>query len=288
MKQLVILSGKGGTGKTTVAASLVRLAQNKALADCDVDAPNLHLIFQPTLVASKPFYGYQKAVLNRDACTNCGRCQELCRFGAIANLTVDSLSCEGCGVCEAFCPAADEHGRPAIRLQDNVTGEVTLGKVEGELFSTATLNMGNGATGKLVTEVKKNISDRLTSEELFIIDGSPGIGCPVMASITGAHLVLAVAEPSQSGLHDLERIIQTAKGFGAKCLVCINKYDLNPQITKKILDYCAQEEVKPIGKIPFDPLVSKAVNSGKAIVDFPGSPAGEAIAKIWEQLKKLI
>jgi MinD superfamily P-loop ATPase len=148
--------------------------------------------------------------------------------------------------------------------------------------------MGNGASGKLVTEVKRNIADRITTEELFIIDGSPGIGCPVIASITGAHLVLAVAEPSQSGLNDLERVVGTAKGFGARCLVCINKYDINPKISEQILDYCAREEVIPVGRIPFDPLVSEAINSGKTIVDYPESKAGRAIVELWERIEKII
>ena len=288
MRQLVVLSGKGGTGKTTVAASLARLARKTAVADCDVDAPNLHLVFKPTLVSSKPFYGYQIAELDQHSCIDCGRCRELCRFGAISDRVVDLLKCEGCGVCEAFCPAKDHLGRPAIRLVDNVTGEVSLGKVRGELFSTASLKMGSGASGKLVTEVKKNITSRSTGQELFLIDGSPGIGCPVIASITGAHVVLSVAEPTQSGLHDLERIVQTAKGFGARCLVCINKYDLNPQITEQIIDYCRREGVEPIGKIPFDPQVSKAVNCGKPIVDFPQSPAAGAIIELWNKIKDIL
>ncbi len=256
MRQLVVLSGKGGTGKTTVAASLARLARKTAVA-------NLHLVFKPTLVSSKPFYGYQIAELDQHSCIDCGRCRELCRFGAISDRVVDLLKCEGCGVCEAFCPAKDHLGRPAIRLVDNVTG-------------------------KLVTEVKKNITSRSTGQELFLIDGSPGIGCPVIASITGAHVVLSVAEPTQSGLHDLERIVQTAKGFGARCLVCINKYDLNPQITEQIIDYCRREGVEPIGKIPFDPQVSKAVNCGKPIVDFPQSPAAGAIIELWNKIKDIL
>lgn len=286
MKQLVVLSGKGGTGKTIVASSLIRLAKNKAVADCDVDAPNLHLVFQPKLLASKPFYGYKIAVLNKDACTDCGKCYELCRFGAIKDGRVDPFACEGCGVCEAFCPAEDEQSRPAIRLVENRTGEVSVGRIGRELFSTAALEVGSGATGKLVSEVKKNSLDRLTAEELFIIDGSPGIGCPVIASIKGAHWVLVVAEPSESGLHDLVRIVQTAQGLGARCMVCVNKYDINPQLTERILAYSEQEGVLSVGKIPFDPQVSQAINSGKTIVDYPDSPAGQAVLALWKEIEK--
>lgn len=287
MRQIVILSGKGGTGKTTVAASLARLVSQKAFADCDVDAPNLHLILEPTLISSKPFYGYQVAALDPAACSGCGLCEELCRFGAIEELVVDPLKCEGCGVCEEFCPEKDHLGRAAIRLVDNVTGEVSVGRVRGELFSTATLKMGQGASGKLVTEVKRSVSQRLTAENYFLVDGSPGIGCPVVASITGAHLLLAIAEPTQSGLHDLERIIGTAKGFGADCLVCINKYDLNPDLSEKIASFCQEEGLSLVGRIPYDPQVSEAINQGKAIVDYPDSPAGQAIVTLWENICQL-
>lgn len=229
MKQMVVLSGKGGTGKTTVASALIKIVRNKAFADCDVEAPNLHLIYsRHEGLEQRPYYGYQKAVKYDELCINCGKCEELCRFNAIKNGNVSEFACEGCGVCEAFCPAKDDVGRSAIRLEDNVSGHTFLSKVDKEFFSSAQLKMGNGASGKLVTEVRKNLIDAVTNKEkLVIIDGPPGIGCPVIASVTGVDLVLIVAEPTLSGMHDLKRIVETTRGFQTTCLVCINKYDLN-------------------------------------------------------------
>lgn len=289
MKQLVILSGKGGTGKTTVAGALIRLSENKAFADCDVDAPNLHLIFsQGDIVERYPFFSFKKAVKYDDLCINCGKCEELCRFHAIESGTVNPYLCEGCGVCEAFCPVHDGEGRTAIRLLDNASGEVRLTKQAGEWFSGAMLKMGNGASGKLVTEVRKKITDNITTEDLVIIDGSPGIGCPVIASVTGADMVLIVTEPTISGIEDLKRIADTAKGFRADTAVCINKWDINEDNSVAIEDYCKSENLPLLGKIPFDSVVIRAVNQGKSIMDFHGSKAAKAIEGIWTRLKVLL
>lgn len=282
MKQLVILSGKGGTGKTTVAGAFIKLAANKAFADCDVDAPNLHLLCNEIeTMENSEFEGYKKAVKYDSECINCGRCQEVCKFNAISNGRVNTLKCEGCGVCEYFCSAAKVSGRPAIRLENNVSGYVRLSRVKGELFSHAELKMGNGASGKLVTEVRRKLYNSLTGEELIIIDGSPGIGCPVIASVTGVDMVLAVTEPTLSGLHDMERIVETARRFEAECVVCINKYDINPSITKEIEKYCARQNITVAGRIPYDPLVIKAVNNGKSVIEAEGSPAVSAVKDVW-------
>lgn len=289
MKQLVVLSGKGGTGKTTVAGALTTLALNKAIADCDVDAPNLHLIYsERAILDSKPFYGYMKAVKDDDLCSACGKCEEMCRFGAIKNGVVNQYDCEGCGVCEAICPVRDEQGRAAIRLQDNVSGETCLSRVNGEMFSSAQLRMGNGASGKLVTEVRKNLFGAISDEELIIIDGSPGIGCPVIASVTGVDLVLLVTEPTLSGIHDMKRVIDTARRFGVTCKVCINKFDVSIDNSRAIEDYCNLEDIELIGRIPFDPMVVKAINAGKTVVEFPESAACKAITEIWETLKSML
>ncbi|MDK2933278.1 MAG: hypothetical protein PWP27_1088 [Clostridiales bacterium] len=289
MKQLAVLSGKGGTGKTTIVSAFIKLARNKAFADCDVDAPNLHLVCSRYEgLENRLFYGYQKAVKYDDICTNCGKCEELCRFRAIENGIVNPYECEGCGVCEAFCPARDHEGRPAIRLEDNVSGDISLFRVNGEVFSSAQLKMGNGASGKLVTEVRKNLFNSITKEELVIIDGSPGIGCPVIASITGVDMVLIVAEPTLSGMHDMKRIIDTARKFHAICAVCINKYDINVNNALKIEQYCIGENIPLVGSIPFDPMVIKAVNAGKTIIDMPKSTAAQAISEIWNNVHSML
>ena len=288
MKQLVILSGKGGTGKTTVASAFIELACNKAFADCDVDAPNLHLICsRRETIENRPFYGFQKAVKYHDLCIDCGKCEELCRFNAIRNGVLYPYECEGCGVCEAFCPAFDDEGRPAIRLEANVAGETHLSKAKGEIFSRAQLKMGNGASGKLVTEVRKNIYDNITDEKLVIIDGSPGIGCPVIASVTGVDIVLIVAEPTLSGIQDMVRIVDTARGFGVTCVVCINKYDVNVENSLEIEKYCTKEHIPLVGRIPFDPLVIKAVHAGKTVLAMPESAAARAIRETWNNISSM-
>ncbi len=290
MKQLVVLSGKGGTGKTTIVSGFITLAYNKAFADCDVDAPNLNLLYdrQEELIERKPFLGYPKAVRKEEQCLNCGKCEKLCRFGAIQGGRIFPYECEGCGVCEAFCPSRDQEGNPAIRLADNTTGWTSLARVNREIFSTARLKIGNGASGKLVTEVRKNLLKQLEGEELIIIDGSPGIGCPVIASITGVDLVLLVTEPTLSGIHDLKRILKTVQRFEVPVLACINKYDLNQGKTNQIMEYCQQEKISLVGKIPFDPRVITAINSGQTIVTDEASPAAGSIKEIWQEVARYL
>lgn len=288
MKQLVILSGKGGTGKTTVASSFIELATEKAYADCDVDAPNLHLMQKlNTEPLIEDFFGYEKAVKHDDICINCGKCEVLCQFGAIRNGVVNPYECEGCGVCEAFCPVCDEIGK-AIRLEKNATGITSLYKDGSDVFSSAELNMGNGASGKLVSQVRKNLYNAMGDKKLVIIDGSPGIGCPVIASITGVNMVLVVAEPTLSGIHDMERIIETSKKFGATCALCINKYDVNVENSSKIEEYCKLNGIPFVGRIPFDKGVVKGVNMGKSIVKLKDSIAKDAILNLWDNVMDLL
>ncbi|MFA7221065.1 MAG: ATP-binding protein, partial [Synergistaceae bacterium] len=227
MKQLLILSGKGGTGKTTVASAFIRLSEAKAYADCDVDAPNLHLITKHSKTPSrKDYYGMPKAEIDPDICINCGKCMENCRFDAIRvnerSHFVDAFGCEGCGVCEFVCPVN------AVSLHPSVAGDLMLFKEGSVTFSTAQLKMGSGTTGMLVSQVKKQMKEASGDIELAIVDGSPGIGCPVIASLSGADMVLIVAEPSLSGISDMERIIKTARIFGVIIAVCVNKSDTNP------------------------------------------------------------
>jgi MinD superfamily P-loop ATPase len=287
MKQLLILSGKGGTGKTTIAASFIKLTRNKMFADCDVDAPNLNLVFNNgTLINSSDFYGLKKAVKNYDLCINCGKCEELCRFNAIEDGILNRMYCEGCGVCEAFCPVVDEKGKKAIFLEDNISGHNFVEKINEEIFSHASLEVGNGASGKLVTEVRKKLYSYKHKEELAIIDGSPGIGCPVIASLTGMNYVLIVVEPTLSGIHDMKRIVETARIFGVKCGICVNKYDINMEMTKNVKEYCIDEEIEFLGKIPYDKKVIEALNVGKIVIDFEDSKAAVAIREILKKIEK--
>lgn len=283
MKQLVILSGKGGTGKTTVASSFIKLADSMAYADCDVDAPNLHLVMSDiTEINKKDYYGFGKAFIDSQKCIKCGLCEKNCRFDAIENLNVQLYDCEGCGVCEAFCPSG------AITLKDYSSGELTLYKTDSGLFSTAQLKMGSGASGKLVTAVKVQLLDKITNETLLIIDGSPGIGCSVIASISGAHMVLIVAEPSVFGISDMERIIKTAKGFEAKIAVCVNKYDLNLQNTEQIKKWCLKNNIPFVGQIPFDLMAVEAINNGKTVVEFQDIPSSKSIKKIYKNTMEIL
>ena len=283
MKQLLILSGKGGTGKTTVAGAFIKLSNVKAYADCDIDAPNLHLIMEQE---SKPehsdYYGLDKAVIDNDKCVECNLCYESCRFDAINKddgYTVEIYDCEGCGVCEAICPSS------AISMVPYKAGDMTLYR-EPKVFSTAELKMGSGNSGLLVTEVKKNM--KLTSDADFaIIDGSPGIGCPVIASITGVNMVLIVAEPSLSGISDMKRIIETANKFNTKLAVCVNKYDTNIENNEKIKQFCQNNKIDFVGQIPFDKKAVEAVNNGLTIVDIDCA-AGKAVREVYKETIKIL
>jgi MinD superfamily P-loop ATPase len=276
MKKLLLLSGKGGTGKTTLAGAFVKMADARAYADCDVDAPNLHLILAPeTNPMEMDFFGLDKAVIDPLQCTDCGLCEKVCRFDAIRAGRVDTFSCEGCGVCVEFCPEG------AIAMTKHIAGKTALYKEEDTVFSTAHLKMGSGNSGKLVTEVKKQLYENADQDALAIIDGSPGIGCPVIASITGTDMVLMVAEPSVSGMSDLKRIVKTAKMLRARVCVCINKWDLNNGIARKIESYCREEEIDFLGRIPYDPKVIRELNRGRSIAEAKNSPAEKAIRNVF-------
>jgi MinD superfamily P-loop ATPase len=285
MKQLLVLSGKGGTGKTTLASAFIKLSKAKAYADCDVDAPNLHLVMmQSSEPKHSDYYGLPKAEIDPEICIACDRCRQNCRFDAISAGTfykVNPFACEGCGVCEAVCPAK------AVSLKPAVAGELTLFADEKIVFSTAQLRMGSGTSGKLVAEVKKQMKTAAVNAELAIIDGSPGIGCPVIASLSGVDMVLIVAEPSLSGISDMARIIKTAQIFKTKMAVCINKYDTSIENTQKIETFCNEEGIPLAGKIPFDPAAVEAINNGRTIADIDCA-SGEASKKVFNRAMELL
>lgn len=284
MKQLLILSGKGGTGKTTLSSAFIKLAKAKAYADCDVDAPNLHLVMKQSVKPKRTdYYGLPKAVINADQCIQCDLCRQKCRFEAINvndKYKVDYYSCEGCGVCETICPAN------AISLKAAVAGELML-YADETVFSTAQLKMGSGTSGMLVTEVKKQMNLVTKDAELAIIDGSPGIGCPVIASLSGVDLVLIVAEPSISGISDMERIIKTAEQFQTRIAVCINKYDTNLVNTEKIESFCKKLNLPVAGRIPFDSNAVKAINNGLSIIDLDCT-SGRAARAVFNKTVKIL
>lgn len=285
MKRLLILSGKGGTGKTTTAAAFIRFAKAKAAADCDVDAPNLHLVTEwnadPYVT---DFFGGEKAYIESDKCIGCGECENHCRFDALIKngdrYAVNEYACEGCGVCAYVCP------QDAIRLDTDQAGQKML-YLDNGVFSTAVLKMGRGNSGKLVTDVKMALLKNAPETDLAILDGSPGIGCPVMASISGMDLVLVVAEPSFSGISDMKRLIQTAETFRTKLAVCVNKWDISPENTQKIQDYCIENRILFAGKIPYDRHVSAAINAGQNLAEVD-CPAREALLEIYKNTCKLL
>lgn len=289
MKQLLVLSGKGGTGKTTVASAMIQLAQAQAYADCDVDAPNLHLVTsQKAAPQQEDYYALPKAEIQQERCQHCGQCAAHCRFGAILQQTargqqplyqVDAFACEGCTVCAYVCPAQ------AITMKAAAAGTMTLYQEPQKVFSTAQLKMGSGNSGMLVTKVKRRLK-KAASCDFAIIDGSPGIGCPVIASLNGADMALLVAEPSISGISDLERIIHTAEIFHVITVVCVNKYDTNLENTAKIEDYCYRRDIPYVGNIPFDLDAVRAINEGKTIVGID-CPAGQAVKEIYAKTMEI-
>lgn len=282
MKQLLVISGKGGTGKTTLVASFAALADNKVLADCDVDAANLHLIMAPDIKKSQEFLSL-KAVKDDSKCDQRGECLEHCRFDAInEDFEIDKLMCEGCGVCAYVCP------EDAIQLKNRLSGYSYISETRYGTMSHAELNPGGETSGKLVTRVKQNAIRLAQSEtqDLIIIDGPPGMGCPVIASLANVDLVLIVTEPTQSGFHDMKRILGVARHFGVKPLICINKYDLHEENTRQIEAYSEQEKVPVVGKIPYDQAATKAMIEGKSVIEYSNGEIAAEIRNVWEKLKE--
>ncbi len=283
MKELVILSGKGGTGKTTITASFAALAKSKALADCDVDAADLHLLLKPKTKIESEFWSGQTAVIDADKCTECGLCQELCRFDAIHDYKVDPISCEGCCFCKNVC------GEDAITMQENMSGHWYMSDTDYGPMVHAKLDIAQENSGKLVTVVRQNARETSQAKglDLIISDGPPGIGCPVISSLSGATVALIVTEPSLSGMHDLDRIIGVCNHFGVPAMVCINKYDINMENTAKIEKYCADNNIEVISEIPFDNIAIEALINQKTLVEYSGDVLlAQQIKELWEKLNE--
>lgn len=276
--QLVVISGKGGTGKTTVAACFSYLNEMGTNIDCDVDASNLHMMLGGKDVESNLFIGAKVAHINMEKCTQCGACENVCRFDAISNFEIDELKCEGCAACSVVCMF------DAISLADEVTGNTIITQTDKGILSRAEMKPGAEGSGKLVTEVRKNALKYKVEDKWTILDGSPGVGCAVMASVAGCNAALLVVEPTQSGLEDFVRVLSVVDFFDIKPFVCINKYDINEEITNEIQIFCKENSVEIIGMIPFDSLVEKAINESTPVVCFADSPAGKEIKKMWQKL----
>ncbi len=280
--ELVVLSGKGGTGKTTIATALSELAQEVVRIDCDVDAPNFYLFYKGKNIENGDFIGGKKALLDKNLCIECGKCEVVCRFNAIENFQINSFFCEGCGACTLVCP------KNAIKLEDEKIADTFITELDNGIILRAEMDIGSDGSGKLITYLRKNGRKFSKDEGLTIIDGSPGIGCPVISSITGSDAVLIVTEPTKSGLEDLIRIVSLCKYFGVFTMACINKYDINENMSLKIEDFINKQGLKFVGKIPYDDTVRKSINELKPITNYKESIANKAIEDMWNNVKNLI
>jgi len=280
MKSILFLSGKGGTGKTSLAGAFAVLAKEKVLVDCDVDAANLHLLLAPDVVGEGEFDGSKEAVKDSEACTSCGKCREVCRFAAIdEDLAIDPYLCEGCGACAYVCPA------DVITLFPRVSGHWLTATTRLGLLASAELYPGEETSGKLVMLVKQKAHElgKQVKAERLIIDGAPGIGCPVIASASGVNAVILVTEPSLSGLHDLKRILGVVRHFRIPAYLVINKADLSEEISRKIEAFAASQELPHLGRIPYDRKVTERMVAGKSAVEDAESSAGAAMRGIFER-----
>jgi MinD superfamily P-loop ATPase len=278
VKELVIASGKGGTGKTSISAALAALAPAKLLADCDVDAANLHLVVGSRLKEAHDFLAGFAPAVDEKACLHCGRCTNLCRFGAIEDGVISRpLACEGCGVCAFNCPAH------AISMVDKKAGQWLVSDTRHGLLVHAELGLAVDNSGKLVSEVRRQAKSRAEKRRLplIITDGPPGIGCPTIAALTGANLVLAVTEPSLSGIHDLERLFFLCRHFGVPVAVCINKADISVENTRAIVALCNRERASVVGEIPYDDAFREAALTGRTVMETGSGALTGEIRRLW-------
>lgn len=282
MKEVVVLSGKGGTGKTSIVGSFAALADSKVLVDCDVDSADLHLILEPVALENHEFWSGQVAFIDSEKCTECGLCQDLCRFAAIKDFRVDPVSCEGCGFCSQICPAE------AITMRENLSGHWFTSDTKYGPLVHARLGIAQENSGKLVAVVRQHARQLAEKGELdyIISDGPPGIGCPVISSLSGANLALLVTEPTLSGMHDLERVLGVCHHFGIPAVVCINKYDLNEDNSRQIEKYCLEQGVEVAARIPFDNAVTEAIVHGLPVVEYSQGKVAQEIQSLWQHISR--
>ncbi|RLE45381.1 (4Fe-4S)-binding protein [Candidatus Woesearchaeota archaeon] len=282
MKELVIISGKGGTGKTSIVASFASLAKNKVIVDADVDAADLHLVIPHSVKRAEDFQGGHTAIIDADICTGCGECKERCQFDAITDdFVVDKISCEGCSVCVHFCPA------DAIQFPKRTCGRWFISDTEHGPMVHARLGIAEENSGLLVSLLRREAKEIAENQglETIIIDGSPGIGCPVIASVTGSNTVLIVTEPTMSGMHDMDRIKRLADFLKVPAMVCINKYDINMDITSQIEAFGNSHNLKIAGLVPYDKDVTSAMVAQKSLVEFSKGEAATAVRNLWNEVE---
>jgi MinD superfamily P-loop ATPase len=275
MMRIAVISGKGGTGKTVITATLAHLLQkDMVLADCDVDAANLGILLAPKRVITEPFYGMKTAVIDPNLCTRCGQCFDHCRFHAVIradnDYTISPIRCEGCAVCSFVCPAG------AVRMEPRICGEICLSSTGVGNLAHGRLQPGSGNSGLLVHAVKKTALQQ-DKKDLFLVDGPPGTGCPLISTITGMDAVLVVTEPSISGLHDLKRVVAVGRQYTKRIFIAINRFDLDESIARSIETWCRTEELPVLAKIPFDPAVIDEVRNCRPMTCIRESPAAQAI-----------
>jgi len=285
VKEIVVLSGKGGTGKTSVVASLAYLAPNKVMVDCDVDAADLHLLLKPLREERHEFWSGQRAVIDGDACTECGLCREVCRFEAIdEGFRVEPVACEGCAFCYNVCPAS------AITMAESLSGHWFISETRYGPLVHAKLGVAEENSGKLVALVRKQ-ARRIGGEQgldLIISDGPPGIGCPVISSLSGADLAVIVTEPTLSGMHDLERVIDVCHHFTVPVIVSINKYDINEENSRQIERYCHSHGIEVAARIPFDNVVTEALVKGLPVVEYSQGKVTSEIESLWRRVTQVL
>ena len=288
MRELVVISGKGGTGKTSLTAAFAHLAQGAVLCDLDVDAPDLHLLTEPAIQRRGPFLSGHVAEIDPELCTGCGTCEQVCVYGAIRNVEgrfeVDRAHCEGCKVCVALCPER------AIDFPDRLCGTWYESETRFGPMVHALLDPGQENSGKLVTLLKAKARERAAQLgwDLILSDGAPGIGCPVISSLSQASLVLLVTEPTPSGLHDLERVAELCRHFRIPSAVLINKTDLSPEYQAAIHAFCGSMAIPVVGHLPYDPAVTMAMVRGQAVTEGPETPFGAQVRRIWAELQSLL
>lgn len=290
MKQLTVISGKGGTGKTTLTAAFASLAENAVIADCDVDAADMHLILKPLVLKKEDYCGLEVARIDPKLCIECGKCIEFCKYEAVTEkFDIDPYSCEGCTVCTIVCP------RGAVFMEKRISGQAFYSETRFGPMAHAQLGIGEEASGKLVSVVRSSARELAEQydKDLIIIDGPPGAGCSAIAAITGTDLVLAVVEPTVSGIHDLKRVLELSIHFMIPAVVCINKYDINEENTRLIEKFCTELEIPVLGRLPYDDIATKAMLQGQTVIEYTksseyanGGEFANKIREIWTKVEE--